>query len=162
MRSLDARREIPHRDEPDGDRTAWSHAVTDLEPEGATVLVRDMVLHTDNASAGGLTTSDALINGIHSLIRRAVEGNTMSVLTDCPSREKRGRLEQDQLVIPTPAANLDVQSRLRKTVRDMADAQTADGLVPSAVPEYTSLPGAGVRLLPDPLRPGPHRLAARR
>ncbi|MDT0398246.1 family 78 glycoside hydrolase catalytic domain [Streptomyces edwardsiae] len=110
-------------------------------PEGATVSVRGHVLRTDNASAGDFTSSDPLINGIHSLIRRSIEGNMMSVLTDCPSREKLGWLEQNQLVFPALAGNYDMRSYLRKIVRDMADAQTADGLVPSTVPEYTSLPG---------------------
>ncbi|MER5434174.1 family 78 glycoside hydrolase catalytic domain [Streptomyces sp. NPDC002588] len=111
-------------------------------PEGAEVSVRGRVLRTDNASAGDFTSSDPLINGIHGLIRRAIEGNMMSVLTDCPSREKLGWLEQDQLVFPALAANFDMQAQLRKIVRDMADAQTAEGLVPSTVPEYTNLPGA--------------------
>ncbi|MFJ5270959.1 family 78 glycoside hydrolase catalytic domain [Streptomyces sp. NPDC088358] len=111
-------------------------------PEGATVSVRGKVLRTDNVSAGDFTSSDPLINGIHGIIRRAVEGNMMSVLTDCPSREKLGWLEQDQLVFPALAANFDMEAYLRKIVRDMADAQTTEGLIPSTVPEYTSLPGA--------------------
>ncbi|MFD5625468.1 family 78 glycoside hydrolase catalytic domain [Streptomyces sp. NPDC127072] len=111
-------------------------------PEGATVTVRGKVLRTDNASAGDFSSSDPLVNDIHSLIRRAVEGNMMSVLTDCPSREKLGWLEQNQLVFPALAGNYDMRSYLRKIVRDMADAQTTDGLIPSTVPEYTSLPGA--------------------
>ncbi|WP_037855049.1 family 78 glycoside hydrolase catalytic domain [Streptomyces sp. NRRL S-340] len=111
-------------------------------PAGAKVTVRGMVLRTDNASAGEVTTSDPLIDSIHSLIRRSIEGNMMSVLTDCPSREKLGWLEQDQLVFPALAGNFDMQAQLRKIVRDMADAQTEDGLIPSTVPEYTSLPGA--------------------
>ncbi|WP_046729700.1 family 78 glycoside hydrolase catalytic domain [Streptomyces humi] len=111
-------------------------------PGTATVSVRGLVLRTDNNSAGDFTSSDPLINGIHGIIRRAIEGNMMSVLTDCPSREKLGWLEQDQLVFPALAANYDMQAYLRKIVRDMADAQTADGLIPSTVPEYTSLPGA--------------------
>ncbi|EGX58140.1 secreted protein [Streptomyces zinciresistens K42] len=111
-------------------------------PEGAEVSVRGKVLRTDNASAGDFTSSDTLINGIHRIIRRAVEGNMMSVLTDCPSREKLGWLEQNQLVFPALAANFDMRAYLRKIVRDMADAQTAEGLVPSTVPEYTNLPGA--------------------
>ncbi|MFI1729000.1 family 78 glycoside hydrolase catalytic domain [Streptomyces acidicola] len=111
-------------------------------PEGAKVSVRGKVLRTDNASAGDFTSSDPLVNGIHGIIRRAIEGNMMSVLTDCPSREKLGWLEQDQLVFPALAANYDMQAHLRKIVRDMADAQTAEGLIPSTVPEYTSLPGA--------------------
>ncbi|MCX5412528.1 family 78 glycoside hydrolase catalytic domain [Streptomyces sp. NBC_00059] len=111
-------------------------------PAGATVSVRGKVLRTDNASAGDFTSSDELINGIHSIIRRSIEGNMMSVLTDCPSREKLGWLEQNQLVFPALAGNFDMQAYLRKIMRDMSDAQTEDGLVPSTVPEYTSLPGA--------------------
>ncbi|MEV6110584.1 family 78 glycoside hydrolase catalytic domain, partial [Streptomyces sp. NPDC051940] len=110
-------------------------------PEGATVSVRGRVLRADNASAGAFTSSDGLVNGIHSLIRRSVEGNMMSILTDCPSREKLGWLEQDQLVFPTLAANYDMQAYLRKIVRDMADAQTTEGLIPSTVPDYVELAG---------------------
>jgi alpha-L-rhamnosidase len=111
-------------------------------PEDATVTVRGKVLRTDNTSAGDFSSSDPLLNDIHSLIRHAIQGNMMSVLTDCPSREKLGWLEQDQLVFPALAANYDMRSYLRKIVGDMADAQTQDGLIPSTVPEYTSLPGA--------------------
>ncbi|WP_327365578.1 family 78 glycoside hydrolase catalytic domain [Streptomyces sp. NBC_01217] len=109
---------------------------------GATVSVRGKVLRADNTSAGGFTSSNDLINGVHSLIRRSIEGNMMSVLTDCPSREKLGWLEQDQLAFPTLAANYDMRSYLRKIVRDMADAQTPDGLIPSTVPDYVNLAGA--------------------
>ncbi|WP_320781793.1 family 78 glycoside hydrolase catalytic domain [Streptomyces sp. CRN 30] len=111
-------------------------------PDGAKITVRGKVLRTDNASAGTFDSSDPLIDGIHSLIRGAIEGNMMSVLTDCPSREKLGWLEQNQLVFGGLAGNYDMRSYLRKIVRDMADAQTAEGLIPSTVPEYTSLPGA--------------------
>ncbi|GAA2335518.1 family 78 glycoside hydrolase catalytic domain [Streptomyces cuspidosporus] len=111
-------------------------------PTGAEVSVRGLALRTDNAPAGGFTSSDELLNGIHSLIRGAIGSNMMSVLTDCPSREKLGWLEQDQLVFPALAANYDMRSQLRKIVRDMADAQTPDGLIPSTVPDYTALPGA--------------------
>ncbi|GAA2297535.1 family 78 glycoside hydrolase catalytic domain [Streptomyces kunmingensis] len=110
-------------------------------PKGATVSVRGKVLRADNNSAGSFTSSDDLINGIHSITRRAVEGNMMSVLTDCPSREKLGWLEQDQLVFPTLAANYDMRSYLRKIVRDMSDAQTTEGLIPSTVPDYVELAG---------------------
>ncbi|MFC5800502.1 family 78 glycoside hydrolase catalytic domain [Streptomyces formicae] len=110
-------------------------------PAGATVSVRGKVLHADNSSAGGFASSNQLVNGIHGLIRRAVEGNMMSVLTDCPSREKLGWLEQNQLVFPTLAANYDMRAYLRKIVRDMADAQTPEGLVPSTVPDYVELSG---------------------
>ncbi|MEU9871208.1 family 78 glycoside hydrolase catalytic domain [Actinomadura sp. NPDC048021] len=110
-------------------------------PEGATISVRGQVLRADNDSAGSFSSSNDLLNGIHGLIRRAIEGNMMSVLTDCPSREKLGWLEQDHLVGDALAANYDVHAQLRKIVQDMADAQTEAGLVPSTVPDYTVLPG---------------------
>jgi alpha-L-rhamnosidase len=65
----------------------------------------------------------------------------MSVLTDCPSREKLGWLEQNQLLFPVLTGNYDMEAYFRKLVRDMSDAQTEDGLIPSTVPEYTNLPG---------------------
>ncbi|WP_433462332.1 family 78 glycoside hydrolase catalytic domain [Spirillospora sp. CA-128828] len=111
-------------------------------PEGATITVRGQVLRADNDSAGSFTSSDPLINGVHGLVRRAIEGNMMSILTDCPSREKLGWLEQDHLVGDALAANYDVHAQLRKMVQDMADAQTDTGLIPSTVPDYTVLAGA--------------------
>ncbi|WP_433472731.1 family 78 glycoside hydrolase catalytic domain [Spirillospora sp. CA-142024] len=111
-------------------------------PEGATITVRGQVLRADNDSAGSFTSSDQLINGVHGLVRRAIEGNMMSILTDCPSREKLGWLEQDHLVGDALAANYDVHAQLRKMVQDMADAQTDAGLIPSTVPDYTVLAGA--------------------
>ncbi|GAB2964790.1 hypothetical protein GCM10023080_027550 [Streptomyces pseudoechinosporeus] len=111
-------------------------------PEGAEVSVRGKVLRTDNASAGSFSSSEPLLDDVHGLIRRAIEGNMMSILTDCPSREKLGWLEQNQLVFPSLAANYDMRSYLRKIVRDMADAQTPEGLIPSTVPDYVELSGA--------------------
>ncbi|QKG20439.1 family 78 glycoside hydrolase catalytic domain [Actinomadura verrucosospora] len=111
-------------------------------PAGATITVRGQVLHADNASAGSFSSSNELIDGIHGLIRRAIENNMQSIFTDCPSREKLGWLEQDHLVGDALAANYDVHAQLRKVVRDMADAQTDAGLIPSTVPDYTVLAGA--------------------
>ncbi|MBA9004934.1 family 78 glycoside hydrolase catalytic domain [Thermomonospora cellulosilytica] len=110
-------------------------------PEGAAISVRGHVLHADNAPAGSFTSSNELINGIHGLVRRAIEGNMMSVFTDCPSREKLGWLEQTHLVGDALAANYDVHAMLRKVVQDMADAQTETGLIPSTVPDYVTLAG---------------------
>ncbi|MCO5997272.1 family 78 glycoside hydrolase catalytic domain [Actinoallomurus rhizosphaericola] len=111
-------------------------------PDGATVSVRGLAMHADNASAGSFSSSNDVINGIHTLIRRAIENNTQSILTDCPSREKLGWLEQDHLVYGSLVDNYDLAAQLRKVVRDMAEAQTDTGLIPSTVPDYTVLAGA--------------------
>ncbi|MEV0404113.1 family 78 glycoside hydrolase catalytic domain [Actinoallomurus sp. NPDC050550] len=111
-------------------------------PAGATVSVRGLALHADNPSAGSFSSSNDLLDGIHTLIRRAIENNMQSILTDCPSREKLGWLEQDHLVFGGLAFNYDMAAQLRKVVRDMAEAQTDTGLIPSTVPDYTVLAGA--------------------
>ncbi|MBD2895507.1 Alpha-L-rhamnosidase [Actinomadura sp. RB99] len=111
-------------------------------PAGATITVRGQALRNDTASAGSFSSSNDLIDGVHGLVRRAIENNMQSILTDCPSREKLGWLEQDHLVGDALAANYDVHALLRKVVQDMADAQTDTGLIPSTVPDYTVLAGA--------------------
>jgi alpha-L-rhamnosidase len=111
-------------------------------PAGSTVSAAGIALHADNTSAGAFSSSNDLIDGIHTLIRRSVENNMMSILTDCPSREKLGWLEEDHLVFGALAANYDLEAQLRKSVQDMADAQTDTGLIPSTVPDYTVLAGS--------------------
>ncbi len=67
-----------------------------------------------------------------------------SVLTDCPHREKLGWLEETHLVWETVARGYDVSAYGRDLTRNMADAQTTDGLVPDIAPEYTVF-GGGFR-----------------
>ena len=83
-----------------------------------------------------------MLDGIHELTRRAVENNMQSILTDCPSREKLGWLEQDHLAFDALARNYDVRTLLTKITQDMVDAQEASGMVPSTVPDRTTLAGA--------------------
>ncbi len=100
-------------------------------------LTGDFV-HADVAVAGTFTTSDKLFNNIHTLIDRAVLSNLVSVLTDCPTREKLGWLEQTHLNASTLMLNYDVSSLYEKMARDMEDAQRPNGLVPSIAPEYVA------------------------
>ncbi|WP_306211238.1 family 78 glycoside hydrolase catalytic domain [Actinoplanes sp. RD1] len=132
-----------------GGRTqTWSpdfgyHSFRYLEVVGdARVSVTGLRVMADNPSAGTFTSSNEIVNGIHRLTRHAVESNMNSVLTDCPSREKLGWLEQDQLAFDAIARNYDVRAYLDKIVRDMADGQEASGLVPSTVPDYVTLAGS--------------------
>jgi hypothetical protein len=60
----------------------------------------------------------------------------VSVLTDCPHREKLGWLEQTHLFAESLMANYDVSALYRKLSADMADAQLPSGLVPAIAPEY--------------------------
>ncbi|SDU81212.1 family 78 glycoside hydrolase catalytic domain [Jiangella alkaliphila] len=113
-------------------------------PAGATPpldTVAGLVLRAANEEAGSFTSSNALLNGIHRIIDRAVQGNMYSVLTDCPHREKLGWLEETHLVWETVARGYDVAAYGRDLTRTMADAQTPEGLVPDIAPEYTVFSG---------------------
>jgi alpha-L-rhamnosidase len=99
------------------------------------------VLRAVNDSAGSFTSSNELINGIHRIIDRATQSNMFSVLTDCPTREKLGWLEEDHLVFAAVARNYDVAAYGYDLVQAMADAQLPSGLVPDIAPEYTVFDG---------------------
>lgn len=103
--------------------------------------VTGLVLRAANDGAGTFTSSNTLINDIHTIIDRAIQSNMYSVLTDCPHREKLGWLEEDNLVFGSVARDYDVAAYYRELVRNMAEAQTADGLIPDIAPEYTVFSG---------------------
>ncbi|MGA2065442.1 MAG: family 78 glycoside hydrolase catalytic domain [Thermoguttaceae bacterium] len=110
--------------------------------------VRGQFLHSSAEPAGGFECSDPLINRIHRLIVAAIQSNLQSVLTDCPHREKLGWLEVSHLLARGIMYNYDVAGLYAKISQDMAEAQTADGLVPDTAPEYAIHPG-GFRDSPE-------------
>ena len=95
-------------------------------------------LHTRNTAAisGSFSSSSQLFNKTNELINWAIKSNTASVFTDCPHREKLGWLEQTHLMGSSVQYNFDIASLCRKLIRDMMNAQTADGLVPEIAPEF--------------------------
>ncbi len=97
-------------------------------------------IHTDVPVVGQFTCSNELFNKIYTLIRWAQMNNMVSVLTDCPTREKRGWLEQDHLNGPALRYNFDVSTLMAKTLNDMTDSQRAGGLVPSTAPDFMHHP----------------------
>ena len=105
-------------------------------PADAEVTVTALVVRADNEPVGEFTTSVDLINDIHTIIERAVQGNMYSVLTDCPHREKLGWLEETHLLFDVIAYNYDVAAYYRELLVTIAEAQTEDGLVPDIAPEY--------------------------
>lgn len=95
-------------------------------------------VHARTPIAGRFASSDPLFNRIHTLIDRAVLSNLASVVTDCPSREKLGWLEETYLNASTILLNYDASGVYEKMSHDMADSQLADGLVPAIAPEYVA------------------------
>ena len=143
-----------------GDELAWAPRYTYtgyryLQLEGAALTAEDAAargvphvvavesdwVHADAPRAGTLETSNELVNGIHEMIAGAIRSNMMSVMTDCPHREKLGWLEEAYLMGPSIFFNYDASSLYAKWTDDMAEAQEADGLVTTTAPEYTSFGG---------------------
>jgi hypothetical protein len=131
---------------------------TSAHPEAATpeaaktlpvvVKIAGRFLHDDFAVDGQFTSSSDLLNRIHTLIDRAILSNSYSVLTDCPTREKLGWLEQTHLAGASIMYNYNVASLYAKQAADMRDTQTSDGLIPDIAPEYPLFHG-GFRDSPE-------------
>jgi alpha-L-rhamnosidase len=103
-------------------------------PEVTKVEAR--VIRADSPVAGQFSCSSELFNKVFTLIRWAQMNNMMSVMTDCPTREKLGWLEEDHLNGPALRYNFDLTALFAKMCGDMADSQYSDGLVPSCVPDF--------------------------
>jgi len=107
--------------------------------DGALPVVESLegvVVHTASEPAGEFACSNELFNRTRTLIRWAQRSNLVSLITDCPHREKLGWLEQYHLNGPALRYEFDLTRLYTKTFGDMADAQTASGLVPDIAPEF--------------------------
>lgn len=82
--------------------------------------------------------SNDLFTRTHRLIERAERSNMQAVLSDCPHREKLGWLEQDHLNGMSLLYNYDMTTYVPKVIRDIADTQKEDGMVPTTAPQYVS------------------------
>lgn len=100
-----------------------------------------VVVHSTTPAAGDFRCSNELLNRIRTLVRWAQRSNMVSVLTDCPHREKLGWLEQYHLNGPAIRYEFDVPRIFAKGMQDMADSQLDNGLVPNIAPEYVEFPG---------------------
>lgn len=106
------------------------------EPLPVVENLEGVVVHTSSEPAGEFSSSSDLFNRIHTLIRWAQRSNLVSLITDCPHRERLGWLEQYHLNGPSLRYEYDLAALFAKTFDDMADAQTPEGLVPDIAPEY--------------------------
>jgi alpha-L-rhamnosidase len=123
--------------EPSGDAgTSGANAPASASALPQVVSLESVVTHSDSAPAGEFATSSELLNRIRLLVRWAQRSNLAHVLTDCPHRERLGWLEQYHLNGPSLRYEWEVAQLYTKTFRDMADAQTLRGLVPSISPEF--------------------------
>ncbi|HET7734275.1 MAG TPA: family 78 glycoside hydrolase catalytic domain, partial [Paludibacter sp.] len=99
-------------------------------------MLKGLVVHSSAEPIGTFSCSNELFNKIYQLVRWAQRSNMMSILTDCPAREKQGWLEQYHLNGPSLRYNFDLSANFRKAMNDMADCQLKNGLIPNIAPEF--------------------------
>ncbi len=104
--------------------------------------IKGQELHDAVTVDGRFSNSDEMLNRIHRLIDAAMLNNMVSVLTDCPTREKLGWLEQTHLAGTALMYNYDLSLLYRKLSMDIRDAQLSDGMVPSIAPEVVAFSGS--------------------
>jgi len=93
----------------------------------------------DDASVDGMFQAESpMLNAIHHLIDQAILSNLASILTDCPTREKLGWLEQTHLNGGSVMYNYGVSQIYRKMSDDMSQAQLTNGMIPAIAPEYVA------------------------
>jgi alpha-L-rhamnosidase len=104
--------------------------------------IEAVIVHSSASPVGTFATANPLLNRIRDLVRWAQRSNLVSVITDCPHREKLGWIEQLHLNGPSLRYEFDTSRLFSKAMRDMAEAQTDEGMVPNIAPEYTVFKGA--------------------
>jgi alpha-L-rhamnosidase len=109
------------------------------------VIISLKGLHIRNAAkkVGEFNSSSTLFNQTFDLINWAIKSNMVSVFTDCPHREKLGWLEQVHLMGSSVRYNYDIAPLLRKSLMDMKNSQTENGLIPEIAPEYVKFEWGG-------------------
>jgi hypothetical protein len=110
--------------------------------------LRGVVVQNSSEPVGDFACSDNLFNRTRTMIRWAQRNNLVSVITDCPHRERLGWLEQYHLHGPSLRYEFDLAQFYAKTMDDMSDSQLANGLVPDIAPEYSVFSG-GFRDSPE-------------
>ena len=120
----------------------------DASPQNGRPRVLDLegeAVHTSSKAIGSFTSSDDLLNRIHTLIVRAIENNSVSLFTDCPHREKLGWLEEAHLMAPSMLYDFDFSGLYAATARNIADDQKQDapnaGRVAEIAPQYVVFGG---------------------
>jgi hypothetical protein len=113
-------------------------------PDKTTVTVD--VIHATNPSASEFTSSNPLLQSIRAMALRAIQSNMMSVLTDCPGREKGPYTGDNLQNLDALLTDFDMSAYEPQLVRNMATAQRKPGdvdpgLIANIAPEFHRVNG---------------------
>lgn len=111
--------------------------------------IQSCFVYNSAPTVGTFECSNPIFTQAHRLIDRAVRSNMQAVFTDCPHREKLGWLEEVHLNGPGLLYNYDLTTFGRKVLRDIADSQQPNGMVPTTAPRYVIFEGPGMDAFAD-------------
>ncbi|KAK8118086.1 uncharacterized protein PG998_006367 [Apiospora kogelbergensis] len=102
-----------------------------------------LVMHTDLKRRGEFTCSNAKVNQLHSNIRWSMDGNFLSIPTDCPQRDERlGWTGDIQVFSPTANFLYNTTGMLGDWMLDLQSEQMAfDDCIPPLVSPSIPIPG---------------------
>lgn len=112
------------------------------------------VLSTGMEQTGNFRCSNEDLNRLQENIRWSLRGNTLSIPTDCPQRERAGWTGDVQVIAPTACYNLDAAAFFSRYLAMIRAEQRDDGAVPIVVPfikayQKAATTGLGEQILPD-------------
>lgn len=97
--------------------------------------LRGKVVHTAVTSAGSFLASRQILNDMQDAILWSQQTNLFSVPTDCDQRDERqGWMGDAQITAEEAMMNFDMAAFYTNFLRNIRDAQDADGSVPPTVP----------------------------
>ncbi|MFZ7086856.1 family 78 glycoside hydrolase catalytic domain [Curtobacterium sp. RRHDQ10] len=110
----------------------WPGSLDDLRTALTAVQVG-----SDLTRTGSFRSSHDLLNTFHENVVRGMQGNFLSVPTDCPQRDERlGWTGDIAAFAPTASYLFDTQAFLGDWLRDLAlEQEHADGVIPFVVPD---------------------------
>lgn len=108
-------------------------------PARNTVTVQ--VLYASNPEASAFESSSPLLQSVRDICLRATQGNMLSVLTDCPDREKGPYTGDNLHNLDALLTDYNMAAYQPQLVRNMATAQrkpgdTSPGLIANIAPEF--------------------------
>ena len=111
--------------------------VTGFPGEPGTDALEGRVVHDDMPRIADFTSSSDLLNRIHRNMLWGIRSNYRSIPTDCPQRDERqGWLGDRSQVSRSETYMFDVAAFYSKWIRDLVDAQRADGAIPDVAPNF--------------------------
>lgn len=113
-----------------GFRYAEINSDLEIDPADFTAIA----VYSDMEQTGTFTCSNELVNKLVDNTRWSMKGNFLDIPTDCPTRERLGWTGDAQIFFDTGAYLMDTAAFFRKWLRDMEDAQYANGLLPAVLP----------------------------